>query len=59
MIQQLLQHPSLNSVACSCASVTFSAAPGYWKGNRAGGGAALLTSVTSNADKVWVVYLQA
>jgi hypothetical protein len=32
---------------------------GYWKGNRAGGGAALLTSVTSNADKVWVVYLQA
>jgi hypothetical protein len=35
------------------------AAPGYWKGNRAGGGAALPTSVTSNADKVWVVYLQA
>ena len=34
-------------------------APGYWKGNRAGGGAALPTSVTSNADKVWVVYLQA
>jgi hypothetical protein len=26
---------------------------------RAGGGAALPTSVTSNADKVWVVYLQA
>jgi hypothetical protein len=25
----------------------------------AGGGAALPTSVTSNADKVWVVYLQA
>lgn len=24
-----------------------------------GGGAALPTSVTSNADKVWVVYLQA
>ena len=35
------------------------AAPGYWKGNRAGRGAALPTSVTSNADKVWVVYLQA
>jgi len=34
------------------------AAPGYWKGNRAGGGAALPTSVTSNVDKVWVVYLQ-
>ena len=32
------------------------AAPGYRKGNRAGGGAALPTSVTSNADKVWVVY---
>ena len=37
----------------------WAAAPGYWKGNRAGGGAALPTSVTSNADKVWVVYLQA
>ena len=28
-------------------------------GHTAGGGAALPTSVTSNADKVWVVYLQA
>jgi hypothetical protein len=35
------------------------AAPGYWEGHRAGGGADLPTSVTSNADKVWVVYLQA
>jgi hypothetical protein len=31
------------------------AAPGYWKGNRAGGGAALPTSVTSNAKGGWVV----